>query len=88
MHGSTPNNYSFICSGEDILPPSRFLLAGSVAFALLYIVPSADARQLRHQMPARQAGDMFAPISSSGIVPIKLKTEDSINPLGIDTRSP
>lgn len=39
-------------------------------------------------MPARQSDEMLSSSSSSGIVPSKLKTEDSVNPLGIDAGFP
>jgi hypothetical protein len=75
-------------SGEETLHPSRFLLASLVLFALLLRVPSADAGQLRNQTPARQSDEALSSTSTSGIVPVKLKTEDGVNPLGIDARSP
>lgn len=68
--------------------PSRIVIAGSVFIALLLRVPSADAGQLRSQMPARQADEMPSSTLSSGIVPVNLKTEDSVNPLGIDAGFP
>jgi alpha-L-rhamnosidase len=70
------------------LHPSRFLLTGSAFFALLLRVPCADAGQLRNQMPARQSDEMSSSTPSSGIVPVNLKAEDSVNPLGIDADSP
>jgi alpha-L-rhamnosidase len=78
----------FRCSGEDILRCLRFLVAVSVVFALFFLVPFADAGELRHQVPAQQTDEMRAPISSSEALPVKLKTEDSFNPLGIDVGSP
>jgi alpha-L-rhamnosidase len=66
----------------------RFLLTRSAVFALLLRVPSADAVELRNRVPARQAHEVSVSAPSSAVVPIKLKTEDSVNPLGIDAGSP
>ena len=78
----------FSCSGEASLHLSRFLLTGSVFFALLLRVPSADAGQVTNQIPARQSGEMSPSATSSGIVPVNLRIEDCVNPLGIDVASP
>jgi alpha-L-rhamnosidase len=70
------------------LHPLRFLPAGSVFFALLLRVPYADAGQSKDQLPARQSDEMLSSTASSGIVPLNLRTEDTVNPLGIDASSP